>query len=203
MKYIKTQVNTETNQKEEVEVPYDEYTFYLRNRAIVFNNKSGTLAFVKDTLIPMNEHSITEYYVDRQRISLIEIGKDLFNDINYLESLDKDDMEQFVNALLIFTNVEMSESDLEDFRKLGAISIASNDQKKASVELLAQRLNASDTQTYYNRLLTSLHQILGIPMASDTGSVTYGDTGKAKLTGQGYTMAGIRAEGDETMFGHV
>jgi hypothetical protein len=37
-------------------------------------------------------------------------------------------------------------------------------------------------------------------MASDSGSVTSGDTGKAKLTGQGYTMAGIRAEGDETMF---
>ena len=37
-------------------------------------------------------------------------------------------------------------------------------------------------------------------MASDSGTVTSGDTGKAKLTGQGYTMAGIRAEGDETMF---
>lgn len=37
-------------------------------------------------------------------------------------------------------------------------------------------------------------------MATDSGSVTSGDTGKAKMTGQGYTSAGIRAKTDETMF---
>ena len=37
-------------------------------------------------------------------------------------------------------------------------------------------------------------------MATDNGSVTSGDTGKAKMTGQGYTSAGIRAKTDETMF---
>lgn len=203
MKYIRIDINPETGEREATEHPYDEYTFYLRNRCVVVNNKSGELKVVEGSSKPivMNEHSITEYYTNKYRISLIEIGKDLFNDINYLESLDKDDMEQWVNAILVFTNVEVSESDISDIRKLGAVSIASTENKKASVDLLGQRLNASDTQTYYTRLLTSLHQILGIPMATDNGSVTSGDTGKAKLTGQGYTTAGIRAEGDETMFG--
>ena len=202
MKYIKTDIN-EKGEKVDTIVPYNEYTFYLRNRSVVVNDKNGTLQIVENSSKPivMNEHSITEYYTNRQRISLIEIGKDLFNAINNLESLDADDMEQFVNAILVFTNVEVSESDIEDSRKLGAVSINSTENKKASIELLAQRLNASDTQTYYTRLITSLHQILGVPMASDNGSVTSGDTGRAKLTGQGYTTAGIRAEGDETMYG--
>lgn len=202
MEYIQTSYDEKGN-KVENQVPYTEYTFYLRNRQVVANDKSGSLQIVPNSSKPivMREHSITEYYTNRQRISLVEIGKDLFNDINYLESLDKDDMEQFVNAILVFTNVEVSESDISDIRRLGAVSIASTDQKKASIELLAQRLNASDTQTYYTRLLTSLHQILGIPMASDNGNATYGDTGKARLTGQGYLSASIRAEGDETMFG--
>lgn len=131
---------------------------------------------------------------------MIEIGKDLFDDINYLESLDKDDMEQFVNAIMVFTNAEIDEEGLKGMKTLGAVSIKSTDQMKASVDLLQGRLNATDTQTYYTRLLTSLFQILGVPLATDNGTVTSGDTGKAKLTGQGFTSAGIRAEADETMF---
>lgn len=185
-----------------VERNYDEYTVYLRNAQFVVNNKSGVLKKVSDPIpILWNDNIITEYYLNEKRIGLIEIGKDLFNDINYLESLDKDDMEQYVNAIMVFTNAEVSKEDLDDIKSMGAVCINSTDAKKASVDLLQSRLNATDTQTYYTRLLTSLHQILGVPMATDNGSVTSGDTGKAKLTGQGYTSASVRAEGDETMFG--
>lgn len=181
---------------------YDVYQVYLRNKVVTYSNKGGIFTRIgKPQPLLWNEHIIVEYYLNRRRISLIELGKDLFNDINYLESLDKDDMEQFVNAIMVFTNAEVSEKDLTDIKSMGAVCISSTDQKKASVDLLQGRLNAQDTQTYYNRLLTSLHQILAIPIASDSGTVTSGDTGKAKLTGQGFTSAGIRAEGDECMFG--
>lgn len=181
---------------------YTEYTVYLRDRQLVYSDKSGTLQRIGEP-IPLlwGEHIIQEYFINRKRISLIELGKDLFNDINYLESLDKDDMEQFVNAIMVFTNATVTEEDIDAIKSLGAVSINSTEQKRASVDLLQGRLNASDTQTYYNRLLNSLHQILGVPMASDNGTVINGDTGQARLTGQGYTSAGIRAETDETMFG--
>jgi SPP1 family phage portal protein len=182
-------------------VDYDEYQVYIRNKVLTYNNKGGVWTRTDAKPLIWNEHIITEYYLNKKRISLIELGKDLFDDINYLESLDKDDMEQFVNAIMVFTNAEVNQSDLAQIRDMGAVSISSTDQKKASVDLLQGRLNATDTQTYYNRLLTALHQILGVPVASDSGTVTSGDTGKAKLTGQGFTSAGIRAEGDETMFG--
>ena len=181
---------------------YQEYTVYLRNGVLTYTNKSGQLVREGEP-IPLlwGEHIITEYFLNKKRISMIEIGKDLFDDINYLESLDKDDMEQFVNAILVFTNASVSEEDLDDIKNLGAVCINSTEQKKASVDLLQGRLNATDTQTYYMRLLTALHQILGVPMAGENGSVIYGDTGQARLTGQGFTEAGIRAEGDTTMFG--
>lgn len=177
---------------------YSNYTIYLRNRTIEIDGKTG-YQIVDSKPIALNDHVITEWYVNRDRISLIEIGKDLFDDINYLESLDKDDMEQFVNAIMVFTNAEVDEEEFEAIKELGAVSIKSTENRKASVELLQARLNAQDTQVYYTRLLTSLHQLLGIPMAGDSGTVTSGDTGKAKLTGQGFTSAGIRAESDETM----
>lgn len=206
--FIETPMQYEARQQldsgeyEDIIKYYSEYTIYLRNRKFTVNNKIGSIQKIKDSdqLIALNEHIITEYYINKARISLIEIGKDLFNDINYLESLDKDDMEQFVNAIMVFTNAEVDEKDLEELKDLGAVSISSTENREARVDLLQQRLKAGDTQTYYTRLLTSIHQILGIPMASDNGSQSSGDTGKAKLTGQGYTMAGIRIEGDENMF---
>ena len=192
----------DSGEYEEIIYYYSEYQIYLRNRTFTVTNQIGSITKVKDSdkLIALGEHVITEYYINKARISLIELGKDLFNDINYLESLDKDDMEQFVNAILVFTNAEVDEDALSEIKDMGAVSISSSEGREAKVELLQQRLNATDTQTYYTRLLTSLHQILGIPMATDNGSVTSGDTGKAKLTGQGYTTAGIRIEGDQNMF---
>lgn len=202
MQYVEEKVDLKTGEVEKLIQFYSNFTVYLRNRSFTVTNKDEGYKIVEGTENPLilKKHIIQEYYINKSRISLIELGKDLLNDINYLESLDKDDMEQFVNAIMVFTNAEVNEEDLKEIRDLGAVSISSTDNKEARVDLLEQRLKASDTQVYYNRLLTSLHQILAIPMASDSGTVTSGDTGKAKLTGQGYTMAGIRAEGDETMF---
>lgn len=203
MKYIVTTVDPVTGAKEYQPRYYSEYTVYLRNMKLVFNDKSGNLQVVpeKTEIIAINEHIISEYYVNRKRISLIELGKDLFNSINNIESLDLDDMDAYVNNLLVFINCEATEEDLKGMAELGAVNITSTDQKKASIETIQQRLQADGTQIHYNRLLTSLHQILGIPMASDSGTIESGDTGKAKLTGQGYTSATIRIEGDETKFG--
>lgn len=188
--------------KELKKLYYKQISIYLRNKKLTCNYyENGKIEWEKEILPNiLNEHLVTEYYVNRDRVSLIEIGKDLFDGINQLESLDFDDMEQFVNAIMVFTNAQVDEEGLDEIKALGAVNIKSTENRKASVDLLQNRLNATDTQVFYTRLLTSLHQILGIPMATDTGSVTSGDTGKAKMTGQGYTSAGIRAKTDETMF---
>ena len=202
MKEVKQNLDLKTGEYKNLVQYYSNYTVYLKNRTFTLTNRDGGYEVIANSSVPIliNRHIIQEYYTNKARISLIELGKDLLNDINYLESLDKDDMEQFVNALMVFTNAEFDEEDLGEINRLGAVSISSTENREAKVELLEQRLKAGDTQVYYTRLLTSLHQILAIPMATDTGTVTSGDTGKSKLVGQGYTMAGIRAEGDETMF---
>ena len=201
LSYIETSMKyIDTNDKNK-EKYYSIYNVYLRNKMYVVNTKNNwVIEEDKTKALIMNEHYITEYYLNKNRISLIELGKDLFNDINYLESLDKDDMEQFVNAIMVFTNAEVNTDDIEAIRKLGAVSISSTEGREAKVALLEQRLNANTTNTYYSRLLNALHQILGVPKAGDTGEVSYGDTGQARLTGQGFTSAGIRATNDETMF---
>lgn len=199
LSYIETSMKYIDTEDENKEKYYSIYTVYLRNQMYVVNCKRGMIIEKAQPLI-VNRHYVTEYYLNTGRISLIELGKDLFNDINYLESLDKDDMEQFVNAIMVFTNAEIDEDGIDQIRDLGAVSISSTDGREASIDLLEQRLNANTTNMYYSRLLNALHQILGIPKAGDSGEVSYGDTGQARMTGQGFTSAGIRATNDEKMF---
>jgi len=208
-KAIVQEVNPDTGKKEPMEKNYDEYTVYTRNREYVINNLSGKLAIVEQTIegkkvryIPIiqNIHLIQEYYFNRRRMSFLEICKDIFDDINYIENLDKDDIEGFVNSIMVFTNAEVNKEGMDAIKEFGAVSIKSTDQKKASVELLQSRLKSLDTQIYYLRKLSALHSILSVPEATQSGEVSNAETGKAVLTGQGFTSASVRVENEEKAF---
>ena len=199
-KYIVQEVNPDTGKKEDVPKFYDEYTVYTRNKKYRIDNKLGTLRVLDTKPIIVNTHIITEYYFNKERMSLLEICKDIFDDINYVENLDKDDIEAFVNSIMVFTNAEVDEEAMDGIKKFGAVSIKSTDQKKASVELLQSRLKSLDTQIYYLRKLSALHSILSVPEATQNGNISNAETGKAMFTGQGFTSASIRVENEENSF---
>lgn len=158
------------------------------------------IELLEETPLYPKFHRIVEYYFNKSRISMIEIGKTLFDEVNNLDSLDMDDVEQFVNAIMVFTNAEVNENEIEDIKTLGAVNIASSDNKPAKVEILNQQIQAEKTQVLYERLKDALHSLFGIPMSSDAGTPTTGDTGSAKESGQGWTMANQKCIEDEIMF---
>ena len=199
-KYIVQEVNPDTGKMENMTKYYDEYTVYTRNQLYLINNKSGNFTIIERKPIIHNCHLITEYYFNRKRMSFLEICKDIFDDINYVENLDKDDIEGFVNSIMVFTNAEVNKEGMEAIKTYGAVSIKSTDQKKASVELLQSRLKSLDTQIYYLRKLSALHSILSVPEATQNGSISNAETGKAVLTGQGFTSASVRVENEEKAF---
>lgn len=198
--YIVQEVNPITGLKEPTPVNYDEYSVYTRDTLYTINNKSGKLALKSSKPIIHNAHIITEYYFNRKRMSYLEICKDIFDDINYVENLDKDDIESFVNAIMVFTNAEVDKRAMDAIKEFGAVSIKSTDQKKASVELLQSRLKSLDTQIYYLRKLSALHSILSVPQATSNGEMSNAETGKGFLTGQGFTSASVRVENEEKAF---
>ena len=201
MQYVKEEKDLKTGELKPMTMFYSNFTIYLRNRSFTVTNKDDGYAIVKDSENPLilGKHIIQEYYINKSRISLIELGKDLLNDINYLESLDKDDMEQFVNAIMVFTNAEVNKEGMDAIKEYGAVSIKSTEQKKASVEILQSRLKSLDTQIFYLRKMGSLFDILGVPKPS-SDSNSNAETGKASLTGQGFTSSNIRVEGEELAF---
>lgn len=199
-KYIVQEVNPETGKPEYMTNYYSEYNVYTKNTKYLIDDKSGKLKIKDRTPIIHNTHLVTEYYLNRNRIGLLEIGKDIFDDINYVENLDKDDIESFVNSIMVFTNAEVTEEGMEAIKQYGAVSIKSTDQKKASVELLQSRLKSLDTEIYYLRKINALHSILSVPQASNSGEISNAETGKAMLTGQGFTSASVRVENEEKAF---
>ena len=199
-KYIIQEVNPNTGKPEVQERNYDEYTVYTRNMQYVIDNKAGQLQIKERKPIIQNIHLITEYYFNRKRMSFLEICKDIFDDLNYVENLDEDDIEGFVNSIMVFTNAEVDKQGMEKIKEYGAVSIKSTDQKKASVELLQSRLKSLDTQIFYLRKLSALHSILSVPQATQNGEISNAETGKAVLTGQGFTSASVRIENEEKAF---
>lgn len=201
-KYIVQEVDPNTGKPTDMERNYNEYNVYTKNKLYVINDKNGfnEKSFTDEKPIIHNCHIITEYYFNRKRMSFLEICKDIFDDINYVENLDKDDIESFVNAIMVFTNAEVNEQAMEAIKQYGAVSIKSTDQKKASVELLQSRLKSLDTQIYYLRKLGALHSILSVPQATSNGDLSNAETGKGFLTGQGFTSASVRVENEEKSF---
>ena len=199
-KYIVQEVNPNTGKPENVNKYYDEYTVYTKNTMYIIDNKLATLRIINRTPILQNTHLIQECYLNKKRMSLLEICKDIFDDLNYVENLDKDDIEGFVNSIMVFTNAEVDKEAMDGIKTFGAVSIKSTDQKKASVELLQSRLKSLDTQIYYLRKLSALHSILSVPESTQSGEISNAETGKAMLTGQGFTSASIRIENEEKAF---
>lgn len=199
-KYIAQEIDPITGQSSDVDRFYDEYTVYTRDMVYTINNKSGDFQITQRADLIYNEHLITEYYMNEQREGFMEICKDIFDDINYVESLDKDDIEAFVNSIMVFTNAEVDEESMAGIKEFGAVSIKSTEQKKASVELLQSRLKSLDTQIYYLRKLSALHSILAVPEATQSGDFSSADTGKGMLVGQGFTYASVRVLNEQSAF---
>lgn len=199
-KHIVREINPETGKLEQMDKYYNEYTVYTRNRKYIVDDKLSKLRVIRKEAIIYNTHLITEYYFNRKRMGWLEIGKDIFNDINYIENLDLDDIESFVNSIMVFTNAEVNKAGMDAIKEYGAVSIKSTDTKKASVELLQSRLKSLDSQTYYMRKLSALHSILSVPQANSNGELTNAETGKGFLTGQGFTSSSVRVENEEKAF---
>lgn len=142
---------------------------------------------------------IIEYPLNNARMGIIEIVMSQLNAINKVKSDDLDAIDQFVQSLLVFVNQDVTVEDVRELEEAGAIKVFSNDPSKpADVKLLTQQLLHSETKIVTDDLYDKMLTILGIPRLNDKASG--GDTGQARLLGEGWTMAYQRAKQDDLNF---
>lgn len=176
------------------------YTIYLNDGSYFEIDSSRNHEVITPlTKQSINFNPIIECPLNIDRIGVLEIGLFIQNAINSMDSLELDDIEQFVSSYIVFENQEINDEfkkNLQELKKQRVLSIKSNNpQLPAKVYTLDQSLDHTNVNTLYDRLVTALYDITSTPKAS--GSVTSGgDTTGARLLGNGWESAQNQAEVD-------
>lgn len=142
---------------------------------------------------------IIEYPLNNSRLGLVELIMSPLNAINKIKSDDLDGIDQFVQSLLVFVNQDVEVEDVRALEEAGALKIFSPDPSKpADVKLLTAQLDHSQTKVVTDDLYNNALVVAGCPRLNDKASG--GDTGQARLLGEGWTMAYQRAKQDDLSF---
>ena len=149
--------------------------------------------------IEIKGHRIIEYPLNQARLGLIELCMSALNAINQVKSDDLDGIDQFIQSLLVFVNQEIDVDRFKQLVQAGAVEVATTEPNKpADVKLLTNQLMHSETKVVTDDLYNNVLTICGIPRLNHKASG--GDTGQARLLGEGWTMADERAKQDELSF---
>ena len=176
-------------------------SIYTKNAYFTFNSGSLATAFnVKfEQFHILGEIPIIEYYLNKSRLGIIEVVMDILNQLNRVTADEIDGLEQFIQSILVFVNQDIDKEDYESLLDLGAVKIATSDPSRpADLKLLSNNIDHTNTKVLHDRLFNTALNIVGIPKNSD--KVSGGDTGQARLLGEGWTMADERAKQDEMAF---
>lgn len=142
---------------------------------------------------------LIEYRLNSSYMGSVEKVMHGLNALNTITSGEVDDIEQFVQSILVFINNKVDKKTFTELIEYGAVNLTDVDQKKkADVKLLSQKLGHSETKVIYNRILNAICTIVGLPKSSDKASG--GDTGQAILNRDGWQNAELKAKEDELNF---
>lgn len=133
---------------------------------------------------------IIEYDNNSARLGSFEVGLSIIDAINNLESNRVDDIEQFVNSLLLMKNVEEpSDEQLESIKQNGVLAVGAD----ADAKYLTSTLDESNVQTIVDDLYQYFLSIVGLPNRgqSDGGS---SDNGVAVYYREGYQDSETQAQ---------
>lgn len=148
---------------------------------------------------PLGMVPIIEYQANPERMGLFEAVLSLFDAINEVESNRVDGIAQFVQSLMVLTNVDIDEDEYRRMLKLGAVKINSTGDLPASVEMLTAELNQQQTQTLVDSFYKTALAICGMPFNTG-GSASTSDTGVAVTMRDGWSNSEARCKETEIMF---
>ena len=142
---------------------------------------------------------IIEYPANTARLGAFEVVLPLLDAINNVDSNRLDGVEQFIQALLLFHNVDISAKDFADLKKEGALKFKDIDaQLKAEIKYLVEEMNQQQTQTLVDHLYDTVLTICGMP--NRNGGSSTSDTGTAVIFRDGWSAAEARAKDSELIF---
>lgn len=142
---------------------------------------------------------IIEYPLNQARLGAFEIVVPLLDAVNMTESNRVDGVEQFIQSLILFHNVDIDEEKFQALKELGGIKFKDIDATmKAEISYLNSELNQAQTQTLMDSMYETVLTICGMP--NRNGGTSTSDTGTAVIMRDGWSAAEARAKDTEPVF---
>lgn len=138
---------------------------------------------------------IVEYPANSIRMGEFESVVSMLDAINQIESDRMDAVDQFVQALMIFKNVDIESEEFKNIRELGGMKVPAD----GDVSYLVQELNQQGTQILEDNMYQTVLSIVGMPSTSD-GNTSDSSNNGAVLLRQGWQGAESRAKNVEVQF---
>lgn len=146
----------------------------------------------------LREIPVIEYPANKERQGAFEIVIPLLNMLNDLYSDRLDGLERYVQSFLKFVNCDIDEEGMNLLEQYGAIKIKSEKDLPADVEIVANELSQTDTQTLTNSIDAQINVICGLP--NRNGGLSTSDTGRAVELRDGFVSAEQKAKSSETIY---
>lgn len=140
---------------------------------------------------------ITEYRANATRQGSFEIVLGLIDAINKSVSNRIDGIEQNIQSLTWFNNIEIDEKQYTELSQKGGICTKSSSNMPASIQMLKNDLDQTQTQVAIDDLYQAMLTIAAVP---DRRASAGGNTGQALIIGEGWTNAESAAETFEDIF---
>lgn len=177
---------------------------YIPKYTCYYNNKSLSLTCIDGTWNgdevnePMNQ-PITEYELNPDRMGVFEPVISSLNTLNFILSNQLDDIQEFVNALLVIFNQDPKyiENNKDKIRKSRIIALRSNNPNApADIKSIANTLDHNSMTNVYTSQKRDLFNIVGVP--EGTSSTGQGVSASSQQYGSGWENAQAIATVDTT-----
>lgn len=152
------------------------------------NSADGTV--IKSKLHAFGNIPIVEYPNNPERMSDIELVITMLDTINSMQSNRMDSIEQFVQSWVKFINCDIDEKTFEQMKQMGALTVKSNGDKNADVDIMSQELKQTESQVAKDDLWNNVLSISAIPNKQGNAS---GDTQGAVELRNGWDFSKQRA----------
>lgn len=142
---------------------------------------------------------LIEYSLNQNRLGIIELVYLIQDGVNMILSNQVDEIGDFVNSFLVFENQDLGkdwETKVKKFRKNRAILLRTkNPQLPAKLSQLKQAMQNGEITIAVNMFIDMMYDIVAAPKSSG-GVTSGGDTGQARILGNGWESAQNQAQVD-------
>lgn len=118
--------------------------------------------------------------------------------INLIDSDCVNGIEQFIQAIMVFKNVDIDDATFKQLKDYGAIKINDDGTAEANVSYLNQELNQTQTTGLKAIMWDAVREIVGMPDRHNGASTS--DTGVAVIVRDGWSDAESRAKQSDLLF---